>query len=271
MVYKGVIMFSSTKKWIVNFLYGIEEKQVGYWNKNKTPLLIKFLLVYVCVFIFVIGYALFVPNEDIEVVQGEGKVIPGRRFSQIQSEYDGKIKRILVKEGQHVKEGDFLMEISRKSSRGNEAIYKPKAVFSGIVYKIPLGKLNGVIKVKDALVEIIPDNTPLFAEAWFDVEDAVLLQENMPVFIKTGFLGYDKTEEYVGNIIQLDDTSIFNKRKNITERKVIVSIDEDLETPRSMGFRIQPGMEAIVGKKFKKKNWAYSVLEPFYMVKNWIG
>ena len=268
---EGVIMFTSTKKWIHDFLYGVEVKSVGYWNKSKTPILVKLVVLYVCLFIFVIGYALVMPNEDIETIQGDGKIIPGRRFSQIQSEYDGKLVKVLVQEGQFVQEGDFLMEISRRNERGNDVIYKPKAIFSGTVYNVPVKDVNGSVKMKDALVEIIPRDIPLFAEVWFDEDDVILLKADMPVRVKVGLPGHDKTESYKGNIIKVDSKSVFNKKKNSTERKVLVSIEDDLETPRNMGFRINPGMEATVGKEFKRKNWTYSVLEPFFIVKNWVS
>ena len=70
-----------------------------------------------CLFILALVWA-FIGEID-EVVVARGKVIPIGYTKVLQAEDKGIVKRILVQEGQQVKEGDLLMELDRTMSESD--------------------------------------------------------------------------------------------------------------------------------------------------------
>ena len=77
------------------------------------------MLVWAVMILFVLVILWSFIGEIDEVVVARGKVIPIGYTKVLQSEDKGIVKRILVQEGQKVKEGELLMELDRTMSESD--------------------------------------------------------------------------------------------------------------------------------------------------------
>ena len=259
---------SCINDWLHNFLY--EEDSVEYRKKKKMPVLIKLCIVFMFFFLCIVGYAMITPQEDMETTYAEGKVIPGSHAVMLRSEYDGEIRHILVKEGRYVRENDVLLEIDCNNEYGRKILHKIKAPFSGTVYNIAIKKGNNKIKKQDSLIEVIPENTTLYAEVWIDNDFYDVFKVGTPVKAKIDALLFDKDEYFPCTVVEVGKKRVFNNKTNREERYMLVSFDNKEITINGETLKGSPNMRVIVEKDVFAKNWAYSVLEPFYMLKNFV-
>ena len=77
------------------------------------------VLIWVVIGLFILAVLWAFIGEIDEVVVARGKIIPIGYTKVLQSEDKGIVKRILVQEGQKVKEGDLLMELGRTMSESD--------------------------------------------------------------------------------------------------------------------------------------------------------
>ncbi|MCZ8102454.1 MAG: HlyD family type I secretion periplasmic adaptor subunit [Burkholderiales bacterium] len=76
-------------------------------------------------FVFLVGWAAFA--EVDEVTRGEGKVIPSKKTQTIQSAEPGVVEEILVRLGQHVRQGDILVRLDNTINTSNLGEVEAKA------------------------------------------------------------------------------------------------------------------------------------------------
>ncbi|MHB2169186.1 HlyD family type I secretion periplasmic adaptor subunit [Alsobacter sp. R-9] len=76
-------------------------------------------------FAFLVVWAAFA--EVDEVTRGEGKVIPSKKTQTIQSAEPGVVEEILVRLGQHVKQGDILVRLDNTINTSNLGEVEAKA------------------------------------------------------------------------------------------------------------------------------------------------
>ncbi len=95
------------------------------------------MLVWAVLALFVLVILWSFIGEIDEVVVARGKVIPIGYTKVLQSEDKGIVKRILVQEGQKVKEGDLLMELDRTMSESDlNALKKEIAYYDTNIRRI---------------------------------------------------------------------------------------------------------------------------------------
>ena len=100
------------------------------------------MLVYaiLCLFALVILWS-FIGEID-EVVVARGKVIPTGYTKVLQSEDKGIVKRILVQEGQRVRQGELLMELDRTMSESDLNALKKEIAYYDMNIKRILAELE---------------------------------------------------------------------------------------------------------------------------------
>lgn len=95
------------------------------------------VLIWVILGLFLLAILWSFIGEIDEVVVARGKVIPIGYTKVLQSEDKGIVKRILVQEGQKVKEGDLLMELDRTMSESDlNALKKEIAYYNTNIRRI---------------------------------------------------------------------------------------------------------------------------------------
>ena len=95
------------------------------------------VLVWVILGLFILTVLWAFIGEIDEVVVARGKVIPIGYTKVLQSEDKGIVRRILVQEGQKVKEGDLLMELDRTMSESDlNALKKEIAYYETNIRRI---------------------------------------------------------------------------------------------------------------------------------------
>ena len=95
------------------------------------------ILIWVILALFLLAILWSFIGEIDEVVVARGKVIPIGYTKVLQSEDKGIVKRILVQEGQRVKQGDLLMELDRTMSESDlNALKKEIAYYDTNIRRI---------------------------------------------------------------------------------------------------------------------------------------
>jgi adhesin transport system membrane fusion protein len=125
--------------------------------------------IFILIFSFFVGFITWAYFSKIdELARGQGKVIPAKKIQTIQSLDGGIIKEILVKEGQHVKEGQLLMKIDTTRFRATyeENIQKKLSYIATIIRLDAEANIDPVVDIPilDFPV-IIKENAPNFVKA----------------------------------------------------------------------------------------------------------
>ena len=100
------------------------------------------MLVWAILTLFVLVILWSFIGEIDEVVVARGKVIPIGYTKVLQSEDKGIVKRILVQEGQKVKEGELLMELDRTMSESDLNALKKEIAYYDINIRRVLAELE---------------------------------------------------------------------------------------------------------------------------------
>ena len=100
------------------------------------------MLVWAVLALFVLVVLWSFIGEIDEVVVARGKVIPIGYTKVLQSEDKGIVKRILVQEGQKVKEGELLMELDRTMSESDLNALKKEIAYYDINIRRVLAELE---------------------------------------------------------------------------------------------------------------------------------
>lgn len=100
------------------------------------------MLVWTVLLLFVLAVLWSFIGEIDEVVVARGKVIPIGYTKVLQSEDKGIVKRILVQEGQKVKQGELLMELDRTMSESDLNALKKEIAYYDINIRRILAELE---------------------------------------------------------------------------------------------------------------------------------
>jgi hemolysin D len=108
------------------------------------------MLVWAIVGLFILALLWSFIGEIDEVVVARGKVIPIGYTKVLQAEDKGIVKRILVQEGQQVKEGELLMELDRTMSESDLNALKKEIGY----YDINIRRIMAELGNKPFLAEV---------------------------------------------------------------------------------------------------------------------
>lgn len=167
--------------------------------------------VILCLFLLAILWS-FIGEID-EVVVARGKVIPIGYTKVLQSEDKGIVKRILVQEGQKVKEGDLLMELDRTMSESDlNALKKEIAYYNTNIRRI--------------MAEL--EDKPFMPEAGSPVDSKDFVQQ-MSLYRSRQSEKKAKMEYYDAQIRQKED-SVRVAESSLVKYKELLAIARERET-----------------------------------------
>ena len=87
-----------------------------YFDKPKKSIDGMFLLI----MLLIVGLVVWASISEVdEMTRGDGKVIPSSKIQKVQSLDGGIISEILIKSGQHIKQGQALMKIDTTRFRAS--------------------------------------------------------------------------------------------------------------------------------------------------------
>lgn len=148
-------------------------------------------LVWAIVILFVLAVLWAFVGEIDEVVVARGKVIPIGYTKVLQAEDKGIVKRILVQEGQQVKEGDLLMELDRTMSESDLNALKKEISY----YDINIRRIMAELSNKPFMIEA-------GAASQYDSKDLI---QQMSLYQSRQSEKTAKLEFYDAQIRQRDD------------------------------------------------------------------
>jgi hemolysin D len=170
------------------------------------------ILVWVILALFLLAILWSFIGEIDEVVVARGKVIPIGYTKVLQSEDKGIVKRILVQEGQRVKQGDLLMELDRTMSESDlNALKKEIAYYDTNIRRI--------------LAEL--EDKPFLPEAGSPVDSKDFIQQ-MSLYRSRQSEKKAKTEFYDAQIRQKED-SVRVAESSLVKYKELLAIARERE------------------------------------------
>lgn len=142
-------MFEKLEKWLDKF--NTDEKEflpaaVEILDKPPSPM--GRVLVWTIIGIFLLAFLWACVGEIDEVVVARGKVIPKGYSKVLQAEDKGIVRNILVKNGDHVEEGQILMEMDRTMSEADLNSIKKNIAF----YELNIERINAQLSDKPLVI-----------------------------------------------------------------------------------------------------------------------
>lgn len=136
-------MFEKFRRNIEKYLEKSEMKDYDFYPPateilRKPPSPAGRILVWVILALFLVAFVWAFIGEIDEVVVAKGKVIPVGHTKVLQAEDKGIVKNILVKNGQHVKKGETLLELDPTYSESDLQALKKNIAF----YELNMERIN---------------------------------------------------------------------------------------------------------------------------------
>lgn len=179
-------------------------------------------------------------GDVVQRVSISGMIVPNRT-TQIAAPYDGYVRKLYVKTGDQVKDGDAIVSVSQSPGTTPEEIFPMRAPFAGSVVQVL--KTEGEFVPKSAsnngnAIVRIDDLSKLYVEADVPEIDYPKLKLNQTVMIKAGAIN-DKN--YKGRIQSIAKASKYQERwdRSRVEFPIVVPILDSDEN-------LKPGMSVMI-------------------------
>ncbi len=143
-----------------------------------------------------------------------------------------------------------------------------RAPVRGIVKRVGVATIGGVVKPGDALIEIMPAENPLLVEARIKPEDIALVRLDQPAIIKIGAYDYTIFGGIDGKVLEIGSDAIVGEEKSAggargTYYRVRVRTEKAaLERDRKI-LPIIPGMTGEVAIRTGRHTLLDRMLAPF--------
>ena len=170
------------------------------------------VLIWVIAGLFILAILWAFIGEIDEVVVARGKIIPIGYTKVLQSEDKGIVKRILVQEGQKVKEGDLLMELDRTMSESDLNALKKEIAY----YNTSIRRIMAELEDKPFLPEI---DSPI---------DSKDFAQQMSLYRSRQSEKKARMEFYAAQIKQKED-NVQVAKDSLTKYKELLSIARERE------------------------------------------
>lgn len=164
------------------------------------------------------------------------------------------------------KQYNTLKESERKAELKNKLI-EIKSPVDGAVHRLDIHTVGAVVREAQALMEVVPEGTPMEIEAWMENKDVGFVYPGMPVEVKVDAFNFQKFGTIKGKVREISPDAIEDKERGQLYR-VMVSVDEAKLHMDNKDLPIYPGMAVSAEIKTRKKRIIDFFLEPFQTYKN---
>jgi len=202
--------------------------------------------------------------KEGQAEQTEAKI--ARIEEEIQTFRNGFREKLLSEYSDSLK-GKNMLEAEVSSLQFRKAKKFITAPVNGYVYLLPVKTLGGVVTTAQPVVGIVPEGTPLIANAMVFNKDIGFVKQGQDCVIKVDTFDFQKYGTIRGKIKTISPFSVDEQEKNRQPAGLdqdreqqpggyplhVSMLSEELKTKNGMVYRVKPGMtvtaEINVGKR----------------------
>lgn len=164
------------------------------------------------------------------------------------------------------KQYNTLKESERKAELKNKLI-EIKSPVDGAVHRLDIHTVGAVVQEAQALMQVVPEGTPMEIEAWMENKDVGFVYPGMPVEVKVDAFNFQKFGTLKGKVREISPDAIEDKERGQLYR-VMVSMEEEKLHMDNKDLQVYPGMAVSAEIKTRKKRIIDFFLEPFQTYKS---
>ena len=164
------------------------------------------------------------------------------------------------------KQYNTLKESERKAELKNKLI-EIKSPVDGAVHRLDIHTVCAVVQEAQALMQVVPEGTPMEIEAWMENKDVGFVYPGMPVEVKVDAFNFQKFGTLKGKVREISPDAIEDKERGQLYR-VMVSMEEEKLHMDNKDLQVYPGMAVSAEIKTRKKRIIDFFLEPFQTYKS---
>ena len=139
-----------------------------------------------------------------------------RQEADIKSQLADRRNRYLTDANNELIKVESDLAQTREVVRGKEDSFKKtviRAPMRGVVKKIHISTIGAVIQAGQNILEIIPDDEPMFVEAFVKPSEVAFLHEGLPVVIKLTAYDFNRYGGLNGTLVQISPDTLFDESK----------------------------------------------------------
>jgi adhesin transport system membrane fusion protein len=142
------------------------------------------------------------------------------------------------------------------------------APMRGVVNKLSVTTIGGVVRPGEEIMQIIPLDEELFVEAEVSPRDIASVREGQTATIKLSAYDYTIYGTLKAKVTFISADTFKNEQSRAPDGdphyKVTLRVDRDLLTDRQVGLEIKPGMQAVVELETGGKTVLTYLTKPLY-------
>lgn len=164
------------------------------------------------------------------------------------------------------KQYNTLKENERKAELKNRLI-EIKAPVNGAVHQLEIHTIGAIVREAEALMNIVPDGTPMEVESFIANKDIGFVHPGMRVEVKVETYNFQKFGVLNGKVREISPDSIEDKERGRIFR-VMVDLEDEALHYDNKNLKVYPGMSVSAEIKTRKKKVIDFFLEPFQTYKS---
>lgn len=152
---------------------------------------------------------------------------------------------------------ELTLEKARKSL-SKQSLISP---VDGMIQQVSPSTVGAVVKPADAVVTIVPKETPLIIEAYVENKDIGYIQVGQRVNIKVDTYSYQKYGLLEGVVEKISPDAIEDEKRGLVY-KIKVSLKKSFITQNGRRIELSPGMAVVTEIKIGDRRIIEFLLEP---------
>lgn len=217
-----------------------------------------------------------------ETSSARGRLEPKGKSFKLEAPVAGTVTKVLVNEGQLVKEGQPLLELESEQIRSdlqpvqiklqgqlNRLAQLEKRVLrapvSGTIFQLPIQRPGAVVRPSTLIAEIAPAGSPLVLWAQIATQKSGSLREGMPVKINFDAYSFQDYGVLEGKLSQISPTSKVTETAQgaLTTYDLEISLKQTCIQTSNECIALNPGQTATAEVIVRQRRVIDFILDPF--------